>query len=217
MTIRLMVIDGHTLHRIGLAYMVREHADIEIVGEAGTAADAVRKIAELTPDVVTIDVSLPDANGLALARELRDRWQALGIVMLTSVGEDDVLFRAMETGVSAFVSKTAPAAEMITAIRHSAVAATAFTASGLAAALDRLRTGHHRSPLSPRETEVLRLLHRGDSTAELARAMHVSLSTAKTYVARLYDKLGVNSRSQALVAALDLGLLPRRPPAQRIG
>src|SRR5216683_3268261 len=98
--------------------------------------------------------------------------------MLTSSGEDDLLFRALETGASAFVAKTAPVAEVIAAIRHAAVAASSFTAVGLAGALSRRRT-----------------------------AMYVSQSTAKTYVARLYDKLGAANRSQALMTAVHLGLI----------
>ena len=212
MTIQLVTVDGHTLHRFGLSQLMHQQQDIEIIGEAGTAAEAVTLIGKLMPEVVTVDVSLPDRNGLALARELRDRFPELGIVVLTSFGEDDILFRAMETGVSAFVPKTAPAAEIICAIRHAAVAARSFTASGLADALVRLRNSQDSSPLSAREAEVLQLLHRGLTIPLLARTLHVSNSTAKTYVARLYDKLGVNSRSQALMVAIERGLL--RSPAR---
>lgn len=211
MTIRLVTVDGHTLHRFGLSQLMHQQQDIEIIGEASSAAEAVALVGELMPDVVTVDVSLPDRNGLALARELRDRFPELGIVVLTSFGEDDVLFRAMETGVSAFVPKTASAAEIVCAIRHAGVAARSFTAPGLAAALVRLRDARDSSPLSAREAEVLRLLQRGLTIPLLARTLHVSNSTAKTYVARLYDKLGANSRSQALMAAMERGLL--RPPA----
>jgi DNA-binding NarL/FixJ family response regulator len=211
MGIRLVVVDGHTLHRFGLTQLVRQHADIHTVGEASTAAEAVELISRLQPDVVTVDVALPDGNGLTLARELRDRWNGLGIVVLTSFGQDDVLFRAMETGVSAFVPKTAPTAEIVSSIRHAAVAASSFTASGLVDALGRLREARDRSPLSPRETEVLRHLHRGLTIPELARALLVSTSTAKTYVARVYEKLSVNSRGQALVAAMERGLIQQQP------
>ena len=209
MAIRLVVVDGHTLYRFGLAQLVREHPDLEIVGEASSVSEGIRLVAELEPDVVTVDVSLPDGSGLTLARELRDRWQALGIVVLTSFGEDDVLFRALETGVSAFVPKTAPVMEIVSAIRHAAVAASSFTATGLAGALNRLRDARDRSPLSPREVDVVRQLHRGLSIPEVARALHVSTSTAKTYVARVYEKLGVSSRANALMAAMDLGVIHR--------
>jgi len=156
---------------------------------------------------VTIDVALPDRDGLLLAGELRDRYADLGIVMLASRHEDDVLFRALETGVSAFVSKTAPLEEVLSAIRHAAVAASSFTASGLAMAVARRRTRQDRLVLSPRETEVLRLLHGGLSVPAIAMQMFISQSTTKTYVARLYEKLGAANRAQALMAAMHHGLI----------
>jgi len=207
MSIRLVVIDGHTLIRYGMRCLVERHEDIEVLGESPTAAGAAQLVTELQPDVVTVDVALPDANGLALARELRDGFASLGIVVLTSYGEDDVLFRALETGVSAFVSKTAPIEEILSAIRHAAVAASSFTAAGLAGALARRRDASERLALSPREREVLRLLQDGLSIPAIARTMYVSQSTAKTYVARLYEKLGASSRAQALMTALQLGLI----------
>ena len=161
----------------------------------------------LRPDVVTVDVVLPDGDGLRLAREFRDRYPDLGIVMLTSQQADDVLFRALENGVSAFVAKTAPLDEVLGAIRHAAVAASSFTASGLATAVARRRTTQDRLALSPRETEVLRLLHDGLSVPAIALEMFISMSTAKTYVARLYEKLGAANRAQALMAAMHHGLI----------
>src|SRR5919197_1148965 len=106
MSIRIAVVDGHPLTRFGLSGLVAAHSDIEVVAEAGSLAEARRVVATRRPTVVTIDVDLPDGDGLQLARELRDRYPDLGIVVLASRGEDDVLFRALDTGVSAFVPKT---------------------------------------------------------------------------------------------------------------
>lgn len=207
MPIRLAVIDGHTLTRYGLGELVAQHGDIEIVAECGSVAEAERMVAAARPDVVTVDVALPDGDGLALARDLRDRHQDLGIVVLTSRGEDDVLFRALDTGVSAFVAKTAPITEVLGAIRHAAVAASSFTASGLAVAISRRQTAQGRFALSPRETEVLLLLRDGLSTPAIAHRIYVSPSTAKTYVTRLYEKLGATNRAQALMTAVHHGLI----------
>jgi DNA-binding NarL/FixJ family response regulator len=207
MPIRLAVIDGHTLTRYGLRELVARHSDIEIVAECQSAADAPQMIARVRPEVVTVEVSLPDGDGLQLAREFRDRYADLGIVVLTAQHEDDVLFRALETGVSAFVAKTAPLDEMLAAIRHAAVAASSFTASGLAVALARRRSVQDRLLLSPREAEVLGLLRDGLSIPAIATAMFISQSTAKTYVARLYDKLGAANRAQALMTAMHYGLI----------
>lgn len=207
MPIRLVIVDGHTLTRYGLNELIAQHSDIEIVAECTSAADASRVIGTVRPDVVTVDVTLPDGNGLQLARELRDCYADLGIVILTSNGEDGVLFRALETGVSAFVAKTAPVEEVLAAIRHAAVAASSFTASGLAVALARRRTVQEQIALSPREMAVLRLLRDGMSIPAISMAMFISKSTAKTYVARLYEKLGAANRAQALMAAIRYGLI----------
>jgi DNA-binding NarL/FixJ family response regulator len=207
MLIRLAIIDGHTLTRFGLRELTAQHPDIEIVAECDSAAEAPGMINSACPDVVTVDVALPDGDGLRLARDLRYRHPDLGIVMLTSQGQDEVLFRALEAGVSAFVTKTAPLAEVLAAIRHAAVAASSFTASGLALALARRRRAQERLTLSRRENEVLRLLRDGMSIPAIAVSMYISQSTAKTYVARLYDKLGAANRAQALMAAVQHGLI----------
>ena len=209
MPIRLAIVDGHTLTRYGLRELIAQQQDIEVVAESGSAADARAEVARAQPDVVTVDVALPDGNGLRLAREFRDRDAGLGIVLLTSHEEDDVLFRALETGVSAFVAKSAPVEEVLAAIRHAAVAASSFTAAGLAVALARRRAVQDRITLSSREREVLRLLSGGMSTPAIAMTMFISLSTAKTYVARLYEKLGVTNQAQALMTAVQLDLIRR--------
>ncbi|MEV6272291.1 response regulator transcription factor [Kribbella sp. NPDC051936] len=215
-SITVVVIDGHTLTRYGLIRLVSADADISIVGECGLASEALALVASARPDVVVLDVMLPDADGLRVARELRDRHPALGIVVLTSQDEDDVLFRALENGASAFVAKTAPNTELLGAIRHAAVAASSFTATGLAPALARrgrvVAKGCALS-LSGREQEVLRLLADGLSVPAIAGAMFVSLSTAKTYVARLYEKLGATNRANAIMTALRLGLITAELPA----
>ncbi len=203
----LVIVDGHTLTRFGLRALISEHSDIEVVAECGSARDAVRAVRATRPDVVTIDVSLPDSDGLCLAAELRDWRAALGIVVLASGGEDELLFRALETGVSAFVEKTAPVAEVVAAIRHASVAATSFTATGLAGALTRRRSVTDRLALSRRESEVLGMLKDGLSVPAIASSMFVSQSTAKTYVARLYEKLGASNRAQALMTAMYHGLI----------
>ncbi|HEY3557481.1 MAG TPA: response regulator transcription factor [Kribbella sp.] len=215
-SITVVIVDGHTLTRYGLARLVGADDDITIVGECGLAADAPALIATAQPDVVVLDVALPDADGLRLARELRDRYADLGIVVLTAQAGDDVLFRALETGVSAFVGKTAPNTEVLGAIRHAAVAAASFTATGLGPALARRGQVHDLRPaaaefpgtaLSPRELEVLSLLATGLSVPAMAATMFVSLSTAKTYVSRVYEKLGATNRANAIMTAMRLGLI----------
>ena len=207
MTIRLAIIESHALVRYGLRELVSREPDIEIVAECASAEEVPRKLSTARPDVVTVAVSMPDGDGLRLARELRNSRADLGVVILTCRDDDAVLFRALETGASAFVAKTAPVEEVLAAIRHSAVAASSFTASGLATALTRRREAAERLVLSAREMEVLRLLRDGLSVPAISVQMYISYSTAKTYVARLYQKLGAANRAQALMAAVQYGLL----------
>jgi DNA-binding NarL/FixJ family response regulator len=207
MSIRMTIVDGQILIRYGLRELLSHQPDIEIVAECATAAEAAPVIATERPDVITLDTSLPDGHGLRVAREFRHRYPGLGIVVLTSQDEDVMLFRAAEVGASAFVSKNAPAEEVLGAIRHAAVAATSFTAPGLAAALTRRRKLQERLALSARETEVLRLLRDGMSIPAISVAMCISQSTAKTYAARLYRKLGAANRAQALMAAVRYSLI----------
>ncbi|MGH8963159.1 MAG: response regulator [Jatrophihabitantaceae bacterium] len=204
---RLLIVDGHPVTRCGLARIAGDQPDLVLVAETGSAAEALQLAAALAPDVVSIGTSLLDGNGLELARELRDRYPELGIVILTSRGEDDVLFRALETGASAFVSKQATLGEIVAAIRHSAVAASSFSAAGLAQALRRRQETAERLTLSPREREVLFLLQDGRSVPAIASELYISLSTAKTYVARLYEKLGATNRATAVMAAVRVGLV----------
>jgi DNA-binding NarL/FixJ family response regulator len=210
--VRVLVVDAHPVTRCGLVRLADEQPDMRTVGEAGSGVDTLRMAAELRPDVITIDTSLPDGSGLTLARELRDRYADVGIVILTSSGEDDVLFRALDSGASAFVSKSAVVTEVLGAIRHSAVAATSFSATGLAQALRRRQETTERLTLSPREREVLFLLQEGRSVPAIATCLFISLSTAKTYVARLYEKLGATNRATALMAAVRLGLVQEPQP-----
>jgi DNA-binding NarL/FixJ family response regulator len=204
MSIRLAAIDSIALVRLGIAHAVAECPDIEFVAEAGTATEARRLIPGLDVTVVTVDSSLPDADGLALARELREQQPGLGVVVL-SVADDALLFRALHTGMSAFVPRSAPATEVVAGIRHAAVASGSFSTLGLADALTRRQS--RAALLSPRELEVLRLMRVGASAPQMAAALMVSESTVKTYVARIYTKLHVNNRSQAIMAAARRGLL----------
>jgi len=204
--VRVVIVGGHPLLRWALWRISEECTDMVPVGEADTAARALDLVYSLKPDVVTIDCSLPDNQGWRLARDLRDRYEGLGIVIVTANESDDLLFRALDTGASAFITQTATIQEVLSAIRHAGVSAGSFSAAGLAQALRRRRETNERLALSPRERQVLALLREGKSVPEVAATIYVSLSTAKTYVARLYEKLGASNRAQALMTAVDLGL-----------
>jgi len=210
MSARVVVVEAHPVTRWGICRLIDEQDGLEVVGEAA-AAEAVRLTAALVPDVVLVGLT-DTGNGLALARELRDRFDDLGVVVL-GAADDDVLLAAFETGVSAFVSRSAPVTELVAAVRHAAVAASSFTAAGLAAAMRRQRDAAAGGlDLSAREREVLGLLVTGRSVPWIAEDLHIGISTAKTYVGRLYDKLGVRTRAEAVMAAVRLGLVPASRP-----
>jgi DNA-binding NarL/FixJ family response regulator len=206
MSIRLVAVDEHVLLRLGLAGVLTGCPDIALVGEAGSAAEAERVVQEAQATVVTIGLNLPDGDGIAAARRLRTENPDLGIVLLTASSDDALLYRALDAGLSAYVTKSAPVQTLLAAIRHAAVAPMSFTAPGLQAALARRHT--QNGLLSPRERQVLSLMRDGSSLPAIAANLEVSEATVKTYVSRLYSKLRVNNRAQALMVAVNQGLLP---------
>ncbi len=152
--IRLLIVDGHPLVRWALSHIAFDAPDLHKVGEVSNAVDAMNLARAMSADVVTIDCALPDGTGWPLARDLRNRHPDLGIVMLTSSDSDNLVFRALDSGASAFLSNTASADEVHGAIRHSAVAPNSFNASGLAQAMRRRNHIADRLVLSGRERQV---------------------------------------------------------------
>jgi DNA-binding NarL/FixJ family response regulator len=203
---RVLVVDGHPLARWALARMIDESDGLVSAGESTNAVDALNAIFALRPDVVVVDASLPDDSGWSLVRAVKERYADTGVVVLSASESDEHLLRALDMGASAYLSNTASVQEIMAAIRHAAVSSSSFSAAGLAQALRRRAERTSRISLSARELQVLTLLREGSSVPQVAATLYVSLSTAKTYVARLYDKLNARNRAQALMAAVDLGL-----------
>ncbi|HEV7896381.1 MAG TPA: response regulator transcription factor [Planosporangium sp.] len=206
MSIRLVAVDEHVLLRLGLASVLSGSSDIALVGEAASAAEAERLVEETRPHVITIELTLPDADGITTAGKLRVIRPDLGVVLLTASNDDALLYRALDAGLSAYVTKSAPVSAVLAAVRHAAAAPTSFTAPGLRTALTRRQA--QSSLLSPRERQVLLLMRDGTSLPAIATHLQVSEATVKTYVSRLYSKLRVNNRAQALMVAVNQGLLP---------
>jgi DNA-binding NarL/FixJ family response regulator len=204
-TIRLLVVDEHVLIRLGLTRAVEDCLDITVVGEAASAAAASAAVDRYRPTVVTFGLMLPDGDGILAAQRLRQRVPDLGVVLLSAMDDEAVLLRALDAGLSGYLPKTASTPAVLAAIRHAATAPHTFTSPTLAGALRSRR--EHTGLLSQREQEVLRLMRDGTSVPRIAGALGVRESTVKTYVGRIYEKLNVNNRSQALMAALHQGLL----------
>ncbi|HEY2273197.1 MAG TPA: response regulator transcription factor [Jatrophihabitantaceae bacterium] len=214
--VRLLVVDPHPLVRWALSQIAATRGDLVLVGESAAMDEAVALAYAVKPDVITIDDSLAGDQTWQLAAHMRSTYPDIGIVILSADGGDQTLFRALDVGASAFVAKSAPIQDVVAAIRGAAIAPSSFAAAGLAAALRRRRESSERMALSPRESEILFLLHDGLSVPEIAAQLYVSLSTAKTYVARLYDKLGARNRAQALMTAVRLGMFDNRAPVRQL-
>jgi DNA-binding NarL/FixJ family response regulator len=202
----VLLVDDHDLIRQGLRRAFERAGDFTVVGEAGSVAEALACAARHQPDVVVIDVRLPDGSGLDVVRELRRQRPDVGIVVLTMYAGDEQLFGALEAGASAFVAKDAPAEDVVSAARHALVSPRSFSAADLAGAMRR-RMNPSGPQLTPREREVLQLMADGLGVSAIARQLFISESTTKTHVSKLYEKLGAANRAQALMAAIRLGLL----------
>ena len=211
MTISVLLVDDHDLIRQGLRRAFERDGDFEVAGEAASLADARRLLGLLNPDVVILDVRLPDGNGLEACRKVRADNAEIGIVILTMYAGDDQLFEALEAGASAFVPKNAPSEDVVAAARHAASSPRSFTANDLNDAMKR-KLSPTWPQLSPREREVLYLLADGLGVAQISRQLFISESTTKTHISKLYEKLGAGNRAQALMTALKLGLLKREEP-----
>jgi DNA-binding NarL/FixJ family response regulator len=205
--LRVVLVDDHQLIREGLRRAFDRAGDIDVVGEAGSVAEALDALDRLRPDVLVTDVRLPDGDGIGLTTQVRSGNPSMGIVVLTMYAGDDQVFAALDAGASGFVGKDAPAEEVVAAARHAAANPRAFTARDLAGAMQRRMSAPAGPKLSPREREVLDLLVDGLAIAQIARRLYISESTAKTHVANIYEKLGAGNRAQAVMAAVRLGLV----------
>ncbi len=211
MTTSVLLVDDHELIRQGLAGAFNRDAAFNVVGQSGTISDAMNLAQELEPDVLVVDLQLPDGSGLDLVRALRKERKDVGLVVLTMYAGDEQIFAAMDAGASAFVGKDAPSGEVVAAARHAAVAPLSFTCAGLPEAMVR-RMSSTSPRLSDRERQVLDLLADGLGVAAIATRLYISESTAKTHIAKVYEKLGASNRAQALVAAMRSGLITANGP-----
>ncbi len=204
--VRVVLVDDHELIRKGLVTSFTLEPRTDVVGEAGSVAEALEVCLDSQPDAVVTDLQLPDGTGLDIVRRLRRNNPDLGLVVLTMHSGDDQIFAAMEAGASGFVGKDAPAGEVVRATLHAAASPRTFLSSGLAGAMMR-RGAAESTRLSDREHEVLLLLADGLGSGAIGQELYMSESTVKSHIGRIYQKLGANNRAQALVTAMRIGLL----------
>jgi DNA-binding NarL/FixJ family response regulator len=206
MTISVLLVDDHALIRQGLRRAFEASEDLHVVDEAASCSEALALARAHEPQVAVVDVNLGDGSGIELCKQLRAAYPSMGLVVLTMYDGDEHLFGALEAGASAFVLKSSPADEVAAAVRQAATSPTAFTANDLAGAMRR-RLTTVTVQLTPRENEILQLLGEGMSVAQVAGRLYISQSTAKTHMSKLYEKLDASNRTQAVMAAVRLGLL----------
>ena len=204
--ISVFLLDDHELVRRGLKEYLEEEGDLEVVGEAGTAADAIAGIAATLPQVAIIDVRLPDGNGIEVCREVRSRHPETRCLILTSFSDEQALSDAIVAGASGYVLKETKTSELVRDIRKLAAGETlmdpAVTRDVLARASARAaRDGE----LSPQEERILDLIGEGLTNRQIGERLHLAEQTVKNYVSRLMGKLGFERRVQAAVYATKRG------------
>lgn len=203
--IRVFLVDDHELVRRGLRDILEEHSEITIVGEAGTAGEAVAAIDEAAPDVVVLDVRLPDGSGVDVCREVRSRRPETRALMLTSFDDDAALFAAILAGASGYLLKQIRGEELATAVLRVADGQSLLDPAVTARVLERVRAGA-TSPtgleqLSGQERRILALVAEGMTNRQIAERLFLSEKTVKNYVSSLLAKLGLSRRTQAAVFA----------------
>lgn len=205
MALRVLVIDDHAIVREGLRRLISKNDELRIVGEAASKNEAIAQISHHNPDVIVVDLHLPDGSGLEVIAWARSLSQSLGIVVLTMSNMPEHVLASMQSGASAHVDKTAPINEVLQAIKLSADKPLTFTARKLTEAIAAKNKG---LGLTPREIEILEKLPSGDTIAQLAKQSFVTESTIKTHLSAIYKKLGAENRVQAINNARKYGLLP---------
>jgi DNA-binding NarL/FixJ family response regulator len=213
--IRVALVDDQAIVRAGLARILSPEDGFAIVAECSDGRQAVEELPALHPDVVLMDVRMPALDGVTATAELRRGDEPLDLLVLTTFGEDEVLWGAIEAGAAGFVLKDSSAEDLIAAVRAVAEGGAWFDPGVAPRLLERYRKvvapaardAARLDELTDREHEVLRLMARGASNSEIGRTLHVAEATVKTHVGSIFTKLGVRDRAAAIVFAYDHGVV----------
>ncbi len=205
--IRVFLLDDHEVVRRGVRELLEAEPDIEVVGEAGTAGEALARVAGSQPDVAVLDVRLPDGDGVTVCRELRSRYPQLACLMLTSFADDEALFDAILAGAAGYVLKQIRGVDLVGAVRTVAAGGSLLDPRATAAVMQRLRTPKALDPLATltdQERRILELIGEGLTNREIGQRMFLAEKTVKNYVSNLLAKLGLQRRTQVAVLATEV-------------
>jgi DNA-binding NarL/FixJ family response regulator len=203
--IRVLLVDDHPVVRQGLHAMLDAEADLTVVGQASSGAEAVEFVANDPPDVVLMDLRMPGMDGATATAKIVASGSRSRVVVLTTYETDTDILRAVEAGAAGYLLKDSPLAELVAAIRGAARGETVLAPTVVGKLVGRVRTPA-RPALSAREIEVLRLVGRGRSNAEIGRELFIGEATVKTHLLRAFGKLGVSDRTAAVTTAMELGV-----------
>lgn len=206
--VRVFLVDDHEVVRRGVSELLQAEHDIEVVGEAGTAAQARSRIPVTHPDVVLLDVRLPDGSGIDVCRELRATHPEINFLILTAYDDDQAMYAAVIAGASGYVLKDVRGSGLIDSVRQVASGRSLLDPSLTRKAVERMRDTNHQDPrlavLSVREREVLALIADGLTNRQIGESLSLAEKTVKNYVSSLLSKLGLQRRTQAVALQLDV-------------
>jgi len=206
--VRVFLLDDHEVVRRGLKDLLEGAGDLEVVGEASTAAEALARIPPTRPDVAVLDVRLPDGNGVEVCREVRTRHPEIQCLILTSFSDDEALFQAIMAGASGYLLKQVKGTDLVDAVRRVAAGQSLLDPAVTRRVLERLREPPEEDEALARLTEqeraILELIAEGLTNRQIAERVHLAEKTVKNYVSNLLAKLGMERRTQAAVYAAKL-------------
>jgi len=209
--IKILIADDHPVVREGLFAMLSREPDFEVVGEAKDGVEAVSKANELGPDVVLMDLRMPELDGVEAINQIKCAKPETGFIILTTYSDDEYIFRGIEAGARAYLLKDAPRDELFRAVRAVHRGESLIQPVVASKVLDRLAELSRRAPsgdeLSQRELEVLRLIANGAANKEIGAELSIAQSTVKTHISSIFQKLGVNDRTGAVTEALKKGVI----------
>ena len=213
--IRVFLLDDHEVVRRGLRDLLEAAGGIEVVGEAGTADEATRRIPPTRPDVAILDVRLPDGDGVTVCREVRSAHPEIQCLILTSFSDDEALFQAIMAGAAGYLLKQVRGTDLVDAVRRVAAGQSLLDPAVTAQVLERLRTppkdDERLARLTEQERRILDLIAEGLTNRQIAERIHLAEKTVKNYVSNLLAKLGMERRTQAAVFAAGLKDRDRSP------